>query len=128
MNFFLADSADVFERFQGALEWIVLGITAMTVAVLVWGVVYGVVRFIVTESYRLRGQDCEAPREALRKQVGFYLLFSLELLIAADVIETMAEPTLEHLGILGGVTVMRIVIGLALGRELHELNTGDTNV
>lgn len=116
----------VAEAFQHVLEWIVLGISALTVAVLVWGVLYGAARFIATEAARLRGQDCETPRRALRKQVGFYLLFALELLIAADVIETMAEPTLEHLAILGGVAALRIVIGLALGRELKELDGHST--
>ncbi len=107
--------------FHHALEWVVLAINAITVAVLAWGVAYGLVRFIATEAMRLRGQDCASQRADLRRQVGFYLLFALELLIAADLIETMISPTLEHLAILGGVALLRIVIGYALARELHEL-------
>ena len=58
----------------------------------------------------------------LRKQVGFYLLFALELLIAADIIETMVQPSLEHLAILGGVVAVRIIVGFALAKELKHLD------
>ena len=42
-----------------------------------------------------------------------------ELLIAADVIETMLEPTLDHLAILGGIALIRILVGYALSKELE---------
>ncbi len=107
--------------FRETLRLIVLIVYAITVAVLVWGVLFGVVRFIATEMKRIVGTECEHERAKLRKQVGFYLLFALELLIAADVVETMLYPTLEHLGILGVISLIRIAIGYALGKELNEV-------
>lgn len=107
--------------FRETLDWIVLIVYAITVAVLVWGVMFGVMRFIATEMKRIVGAECDRERARLRKQVGFYLLFAMELLIAADVIETMLNPTLEHLGILGGISLIRIAVGYALGRELGDV-------
>jgi len=108
--------------YESLLHSVVLGINAATVLVLAWGVLYGLIRFVRIEAGRLGKGACQEGMAALRRQVGFYLLFALELLIAADVIETMLSPTLEHLGILAGIAVIRIVIGYALGRELNEIH------
>ncbi len=104
-----------------ALEFVVLGINAITALVIVWGILYGTARFIRAEAIKLSGRSCDKERADLRKQVGFYLLFALELLIAADVLQTMISPTLEHLAILAGVSFIRIVIGYALGKELSHI-------
>jgi len=108
--------------FRDALEFVVLGINAITALVVVWGILYGTARFIRAEAIKLSGRSCDKERADLRKQVGFYLLFALELLIAADVLQTMISPTLEHLAILAGVSFIRIVIGYALGKELSHIH------
>ena len=108
--------------FLYVLEWVVLGINAVTVVVLVWGVVCGARKFIAIETARMSGGDWEHERDSIRRLVGFYLLFGLELLIAADVIETMIRPTLDQLAILGGVSLIRIITGFALRREIKELS------
>lgn|GEM_PF-743779 len=108
--------------FEQILHTVVHGINAVTVLVLVWGVLYGAARFVRAEKVRLSGRPCDQEMRDLRRAVGFYLLFALELLIAADVIETMLQPSLQHLAILGGVSAIRILIGYALGRELRDLD------
>ncbi len=101
------------------LTWVVLGINIVCAAVLIWGVLVGLVMFMRAE-FR-RGTDPLQKWPALRQIVGQYLLFSLELLIAADLIETMIRPTLDQLAILGGVAALRIITGFALGKELQHL-------
>ncbi len=122
-----ADAMRIDGAFHETLTWVVLAINALTVLVLTWGVLYGAFCFIRAEARRVMGRSYERERANLRRQLGFYLLFGLELLIAADVIETMASPTLEHLAILGGVALIRIVIGYALGRELRDLDQETVN-
>lgn len=104
--------------FTPVLEWVVAGINAVGVVVLVWGVAVGMAGFLRIELRRLRGSPFEAERTSLRQSVGYYLLLALELLIAADIIETMIKPTLNQLALLGGVVVIRIATSYALGREL----------
>ncbi|GJM17979.1 MAG: hypothetical protein DHS20C14_01920 [Phycisphaeraceae bacterium] len=106
-----------------ALEWAVLGINTVCAAVLIWGVLIGIARFVLLEARWGKRDTTRWP--ALRQRVGQYLLFGLELLIAADIIETMIRPTLSQLAILGGVSLLRIVTGYALGRELNEIAAKD---
>ncbi|MEO1008295.1 MAG: DUF1622 domain-containing protein [Planctomycetota bacterium] len=100
------------------LEWAVLFINVACAGVLVWAVLVGLGMFLRQEVAGRRA----APRwPDLRHCVGQYLLFALELLIAADIIETMIRPELSQLAILGGVSLLRILTGYALAQELAHL-------
>lgn len=115
--------ASALERAHGALahalEWAVLAVNAACAFVLLFGVVVGLVTLARIQLQR--GCDPEVHWPILRRRVGRYILFGLELLIAADIIETMAQPTLEQLALLGGVSVLRIATGYALAKELESL-------
>ena len=61
-----------------------------------------------------------SARRELRHGIGSYLLLSLQFLIAADIIETMIEPSLEELATLGGIIVIRTAISFSLTWELKH--------
>jgi len=48
----------------------------------------------------------------------YYLLLSLEFLIAADIIDAIVQPSREELAILGSVLAIRTVISVSLSWEL----------
>lgn len=103
----------------------VLGITGA--AVIVWGSGLIMVRFVKLEWLRMGGQRIGPRREALRHQLGSYLLLGLEILIAADILRTITHPTLQDMALLAGIVVIRTVISFFLDRELaashlHELS------
>jgi len=102
------------------LEWTVAVINFSGTIILCWGVVAGLIAFFKMEFRRCGRCELDRLRFRLRQTVGFYLLTGLELLIAADIIETMIEPTIERLGILAGVAGIRIVTSFALGKELEH--------
>ncbi len=55
-----------------------------------------------------------------RRNLGRTLLLTLEFLIAADILETVAvERTLTSLGLLGGLVIIRTVLSFALEVELN---------
>ncbi|MCK5213652.1 MAG: DUF1622 domain-containing protein, partial [Dehalococcoidia bacterium] len=54
----------------------------------------------------------------LRQHLGSSLLLGLEFLIAADVIRTVVQPSLQEVGILGGIVAIRTVISYFLQKEL----------
>jgi uncharacterized membrane protein len=114
------------EAVMDVLSWVVLGINTICAAVLIWGVIVGVVMFLRAELQRRVNPLQKWP--ALRQIVGQYLLFALELLIAADIIETMIRPTLDQIAILGGVSALRIITGYALGKELQHLGDAPVSV
>ena len=53
-------------------------------------------------------------------RLAYYLLLSLEFLIAADIIDTIVQPGLEELAILGGIIAIRTVISLSMNWELKS--------
>ena len=94
------------------------------VVVLVYGVARAAVRFVQVE---LRGGK-QSARNHLRMELGYYLLLGLEILVAADVIETLTAPDLNHVLVLGAIVLIRTVISFSLNWELvqerkHEART-----
>ncbi|MCT8338091.1 DUF1622 domain-containing protein [Methanoculleus sp. Afa-1] len=49
------------------------------------------------------------------------ILIALEFFVAADVIRTILEPTLQDLVILGSLVTIRTVVSYFLGKEVSEL-------
>jgi uncharacterized membrane protein len=105
------------------LEYISLGIGIIALAVIIWGVIKGLVEVVRAEVSRIRekGERFLSLGQA-RYDVGYHLLVGLEFLIAADIIRTIIKPTLEELAILGSIVAIRIVIGYFLGKEIENFS------
>jgi len=110
------------EAISQILRSIALVIGCCGAAVILWGVILTLARFIRCEANRLKHRCSSRESEALRHQLGNYLLLGLELLIAADVLETIVHPTLREIGILGGIVAIRTVISIFLDRELADFH------
>jgi len=93
--------------------------------VIAWGVVLIMVRFFRLEWLRMRGERIGPKREALRHQLGSYLLLGLEILIAADILRTITHPTLQDMALLAGIVVIRTVINFFLDKELAAAHLRD---
>ena len=92
----------------------IVGIVA--VLIMLWGVAQTAWRFVGVRIRR--GQATE--REALRSQLGHFILLGLEMLIVADVIETVTAPDVQHVLVLGLIVVIRTVIAFSLNWELAQ--------
>jgi uncharacterized membrane protein len=99
-------------------EWIELagqGIEALAVLVMVAFIVLGTVRWVV---YARMG--VESGYTAYRVTVGRALLVGLELLVAADVIRTVAlQSTLMNLAALGVLVIIRTALGWSVTLEVE---------
>jgi uncharacterized membrane protein len=102
------------------LEYISDVIAIIGAAIIVWGVINGLVALLVVEFSRLRagGRKAIKSEERVRLGIGSNLVLGLEFLIAADIIRTIIEPTLEDLAILGSIVAIRIALAYFLGREI----------
>lgn len=102
------------------LGHIATGIAVIGAAIIIWGVIKGLVVLLLAEFYRFRksGSKAEETEERVRLGIGFNLILGLEFLIAADIIRTIVEPTLEELAILGAIVAIRIALAYFLGREI----------
>ncbi len=99
-------------------EWVELvarGIQALAVVIMVVLILSETVRWIV---YARRGG--ENAYERYRVMLGKALLIGLELLVAADIIETAAiDLTLANLEVLGVLVVVRTALGWTLSVEVE---------
>jgi uncharacterized membrane protein len=58
--------------------------------------------------------------QALRRSIGGVLLLGIEVLVAADLIDTVAiQPTLEDVAVLGLIVVIRTVLSFSLEIEIE---------
>jgi uncharacterized membrane protein len=91
------------------------GFEAVGVAVLVVGVLVGFVR---AGHDLLQGQHAGAYRR-LRSFVGRTILLGLEILVAADLIRTVAvDPSLANVGVLAVIVLIRTFLSFSLDVEI----------
>jgi uncharacterized membrane protein len=100
--------------FAEIIESIGKVIDAVGVAVIVIGAVAAAVLTLA----RLRRRESDVYR-SFRQQLGRSILLGLELLVAADIIRTVAvTPTLESVGVLAGIVVIRTFLSWSLELEI----------
>ena len=102
------------------LDGVARGVGIIGIVVILWGVVTATIATARIEFANLRHQHRPKARVKLRQQLGSSLLLGLEFLIAADVIRTVLQPTLEEVAILGGIVAIRTVISYFLHKEMAE--------
>lgn len=96
---------------------VAIGFTAS--AIIVWGVLVAVVKLLKAEATGEKDGSSIKRRGEIRQELGSYLLLGLEVLIAADVIETIANPVLSEMAILASIVFIRTFIGYFLEREIQ---------
>lgn len=105
------------ERILELIEYAALAIEVLAVVIIVVAIFYAVVRY----SFRGIVQPGEPGRyRDLKVQMGQALLLGLEILVAADIVRTVAlEATLESVAILGLLVLIRTFLSWALVVELE---------
>jgi uncharacterized membrane protein len=102
------------------IDFIAIGIGLIGAAIIIWGVLKTAVEFIVFEARSLLKDATCRQRESIRIKLGSYLLIGLEFLIAADVIQTVRNPELTEIAMLGAIVAIRTVISFFLNREIEQ--------
>jgi len=99
-------------------EWIELaaqGIEAMAVAIMIGFIIIGTTRWLFHSLKNIGG-----TYERYRVVLGKTLLVGLELLVAADIIRTVAlDLTLMNIALLGLLVVVRTFLGWTLTVEVE---------
>jgi uncharacterized membrane protein len=105
--------------FAGLPEWIEgasIVIEAFAVAIIVGGVAYASVLIL----YRLWSHASGSHFVAYRATLGRSLLLGLEILVAADVIRTVAlEPTLDNVAVLLLLVLIRTFLSWSISVEIE---------
>ncbi len=99
------------------VEYVALAIELLAVAVIAVTMVYAFAVYF----WERRARRDDSHYQSFRARLGSGLLLGLEILVAADVIRTVAfEPTLESVAILGLLVVIRTFLSWALVVEIEE--------
>lgn len=105
---------DTMQSFTNVVEGVGLVIDGAGVLVIVLGLMVATGRFV------LAGRRATDPYRQLRQDIGRGILLGLELLVAADIIRTVAiDPTLESVLVLGLIVLIRTFLSMALQVELE---------
>ena len=101
-------TADLLHIIVRTVEW-------FGIAIIVLGLIVSTIRFCM----QLRNQDAHDRFRAYRADIGRGILLGLEVLVAADIIATVAiEPTLDSLAVLAGIVAIRTFLSLSLEVEV----------
>lgn len=107
------------DRFRQLAEGVSLTIDALGVLVMVLGIAWAGVRWLRGRR-PAPGEPADSPYRRARQDVGRGILLGLELMVAGDIIRTVAvEPTLDSLLVLGGIVLIRTFLSIALEVELE---------
>ena len=100
------------------IELASLSIEMLAVAIIVISVLYGTASFLLrTFRYQL---DQEERFTSYKHTLGRALLLGLEILVAADVVRTVAlEPTLQSVAVLGLLVLIRTFLSWSLVVEME---------
>ena len=105
------------ETFSSFMDHVAQGFEALGAAVLVVGIVWSFVLAVV--AWRRSGQAANGY-VALRAAFGGTLLLGLEVLVAADLVRTVAvAPTLDNVLVLGLIVLIRTVLSFSLETEIE---------
>jgi uncharacterized membrane protein len=119
--------------FSEVMEHVAQGFEILGAAILVVGFLASLA--MAAADWRRAGQG-QLALVTLRQSFGAALLLALEVLVAADLIRTVAvAPTLENVAVLGVIVLIRTVLSFSLEVEIEgtlpwrrALVTGPTRV
>lgn len=111
------------EHFNEILDWVTTGVALLSVLILMWGVVICAYRFFRIQFSKGASKEGLLSLTESKNALGVYILLSLEVLIAADIIESIVKPTFEDIFRVGCIVAIRTVISYFLNKEIHETLT-----
>jgi len=101
------------------MEQVARGFEAIGALVLIIGLIWAGV--LSARSWH-RTRNGNVAYQVLRRSIGGVLLLGLEVLVAADLVHTVAiEPTLENVAVLGLIVVIRTVLSFSLEIEIEGM-------
>ena len=107
------------EIIHNILGVVILTVSGLGAAVVVWGVIEAIVAFVGLK-FSSAKEDAVSKSETVRQRLGAHLLLGLEIFIAADIISSAVSPSWEKVGILVTIVGVRTVLSYFLRMELKQ--------
>ena len=101
-------------KYAGVIDWIAQGMEGLGVAVIVVGIAAASWQFL------RRWQSDDEAYDHYRQAIGRSILLGLEILVAGDIIQTVAvDPSFTSVGVLAVIVVVRTFLSWSLEVELR---------
>ncbi len=108
------------EAFTSVLTVVTICLNLFSIIVLVWGVIVAGKDFFLA-NFKLKSRmDRSVALLVAKNRLGGYVLLGLEILIVADIIESILKPTFEDILKLAAIVAIRTVISYFLNKEIRE--------
>ncbi len=108
---------ELIDQMLDVVEYVSVAIEVLAVVVITIGIVYAISVYFIGRSDSDRSQRIE---RVFRERLGHALLAGLEILVAADVIRTVAlERSLESVAVLGLLVLIRTFLSWSLVVEIE---------
>jgi uncharacterized membrane protein len=113
----IASSGDVGHRILVWIEYAALVIEILAVVIIAGAIFYAMGHYLFQAAIR---PEHEEQYKQLKGRLGRALLLGLEILVAADIVRTVAlEATLESVAVLGLLVLIRTFLSWALVVEIE---------
>jgi uncharacterized membrane protein len=111
-------SSESFEHFLDViLNYVTVGIEVAAVIIIGVSSVIALIGYFRTLYRRQKGQDV-SKGDAVRFRLAGGLLLALDLVVGADILTTILDPSTEDLLRLAIIVAIRIVLGWSLSKEI----------
>ncbi len=106
------------ELLHTVIHGIYVGLSLLGILVVVIGVVEATVRYLHLRLFRADDALFSEQAPRLRLRLGEHLVLGLDFFIAADIVNSVIAPSLETVGVLAAIVVIRVVLAWILLREI----------
>ncbi len=108
------------DKLMPVLEMVVVVINVFSIGVLVFGVLLCAIHLIqIIFSKDTRSNKLQRVKHA-KIELGGFVLLGLEILIVADIVETVIRPSFNEIILLAAIVLIRTVISFFLNKEVRE--------
>jgi uncharacterized membrane protein len=106
--------------FAQVVENVGRGVEAIGVSIMVIGIVVAAARLLIQRSRAASAQTDELAAVAVtRRDIGQAILLGLEVLVAGDIIRTVAvKPTFTSVGVLAAIVAIRTFLSMTIELEV----------
>lgn len=101
------------------LEEIIRFINILSILILLIGVIFSLISFIKSELRKSPTDEKIKSIIFIKNYLGSYILLSLEVLICADIIETIINPSFKDILLLASIVLIRTIISYFLNKEIE---------